>query len=314
MMKIALLLFACLIAAIRPLDAHVGDRTYFVAELSDADLASIDLDDGDIGDWQEVLGEPTLTARDFIIFGEPDIASFNFRIWLGWHDATNRIYVAMEQVDDVYFNQFDRTDFMTPNFFLTGHDGSLRLYVDGDHSGGQYAYMGPYENEIEEWALLYGQGAQGYAALGQVFDGGTHISTMVTELLSQFSYDLGYADWFAWPPYAEGGGGARGESPSVVVTEFYVTPFDRLIWNSSEESQITDLFPGKTIGGNIVLGDHDGEDASRSSYSLIQFTSELFGTADGFGDFLLLGADGAVPGDTAVEGRTWARIKASLGK
>jgi hypothetical protein len=316
MMKMTLLLFVCLIAAIHPLDAHLGDRTYFIAELSDADLASIDLDDGDIGDWQEILGEPTLTADDFIGYGEPDIASFNFHIWMGWHDATDRIYVAMEQVDDFYYNHFDRTDFTTPNFFLTGHDGFLSLDVDGDHSGGQYKYTGPGENETEEWALLYGQGAQGYTALGQVFDGGTHISTSVTELLSQFSYDLGYADWFAWPPYAEGGGGARGEAPSVAVTEFYVTPFDRLVWNSSEESQVSDLFPGKIIGGKIAITDRDEDGIFSSAYSLVPFATadnfELALTADAFADFLLLGADGTVPGDTAVEGRTWARIKASF--
>jgi hypothetical protein len=312
MMKMILLLFVFLMAAIGPLDAHLGDRTYFIAELSDADLASIDLDDGDIGDWQDILGDPTLTANDFIGYGEPDIASFNFRIWLGWHDATDRIYVAMEQVDNFYFNQFDRSEFSTANFSLGGYDGSMNLYVDGDHSGGQYAYNGPGENK-EEWALLSDQGSQGYSALGQVFDSGTHISTTVTELLSQFSsYGLGYAHWFAWPPYAEGGGSALGEAPSVAVTEFYVTPFDRLVWNSPEESLVSDLFPGKTIGCKILLTDNDEDGISSSIHALVPFSSEYSGTADGFGDFLLLGADGTVPGGTAVEGKSWARIKASF--
>ena len=45
--------------------AHIGDEVYFFYELLDADLHRIDLADGSIEDWLEVIGEPSLTASDF---------------------------------------------------------------------------------------------------------------------------------------------------------------------------------------------------------------------------------------------------------
>ena len=42
--------------------AHVGDEIYPFLELLDEDLARIDLNDGSVDDWLEVLGEPSLTA------------------------------------------------------------------------------------------------------------------------------------------------------------------------------------------------------------------------------------------------------------
>ena len=56
-----------------PAGAHVGDRIYQICELTDADLAAIDLKDGTVGDWEEVLGEPTLTAVDFVMYGQLDL-------------------------------------------------------------------------------------------------------------------------------------------------------------------------------------------------------------------------------------------------
>ena len=40
--------------------AHVGDEIYPFFELLDKDLARIDLTDGSVEDWYEVLGEPSL--------------------------------------------------------------------------------------------------------------------------------------------------------------------------------------------------------------------------------------------------------------
>ena len=114
------------------------------------------------------------------------------------------------------------------------------------------------------------------------------------------------------PPYAAGGGGSQGEQPSVAVTEFYVTPFDRLIWNSLEESVISDLFPGKTIGLSIRFADMDEPLIMESIYSLPGSGSRSAFTANGFADFVLVGTDGSIPQDTAVESGTWARIKASF--
>ena len=89
--------------------AHQGPRVYPILELSDEDLAQIDIMDGSIDDWLAVVGEPTMTALDFYALGSYHPADLDFRIWLAWHDHTDRIYVAMERADDVHVNEYDRT-------------------------------------------------------------------------------------------------------------------------------------------------------------------------------------------------------------
>ena len=117
---------------------HSEDRIYPILELTDSDLNRIDVKDGSVFDWQDVLGEPTLTAREFVaspIFDPYDPADLDFRIWLGWHDASDRLFVAMEGVDDVYINilkQDGSLETSVPN------DSSILFSVDGDHSGGQF--------------------------------------------------------------------------------------------------------------------------------------------------------------------------------
>ena len=67
------------------------------------DEAAIDVTDGSIEDWEELFGEPSLTSLDFTGFtsyqGSGESMDYNpsdldFRIWLGWNGASDRIYVG----------------------------------------------------------------------------------------------------------------------------------------------------------------------------------------------------------------------------
>ncbi|MCC7264297.1 MAG: hypothetical protein IT369_17440, partial [Candidatus Latescibacteria bacterium] len=85
-----------------------------IPELTDEDLARIDLHDGSVQDWLQVVGEPTLRPADMSISVYPsrqyhDPGDLDFRIWLGWHGASNRFYVALERADDIHVNRFDRS-------------------------------------------------------------------------------------------------------------------------------------------------------------------------------------------------------------
>ncbi len=71
---------------------HFGDRILPILEITDGMLAQIELD-GLIDEWPEVYGEPTLTPLDFSRY-HYDPADLDFRVWLGLHDATDRIYVG----------------------------------------------------------------------------------------------------------------------------------------------------------------------------------------------------------------------------
>ena len=46
-------------------EAHLGDRVYPVTYLSDEMLERIDLKDGLVDEWYELVGEPSMTLLDF---------------------------------------------------------------------------------------------------------------------------------------------------------------------------------------------------------------------------------------------------------
>ena len=69
--------------------AHIGDQVYPFFELPDEDLDRIDLTDGSVEDWSEVIGEPSLTASDFFwLFGAYDLSEVDFRISVSYTHLT----------------------------------------------------------------------------------------------------------------------------------------------------------------------------------------------------------------------------------
>ena len=96
--------------------ADFPDRVYRFVELTDEEVARIDLKDNSVDDWLEVVGEPSLWPLDFAAApgSVHDPSSLDFRIWLAWHDKTDRLYVAAEFIDDIHI------DFSTrrPKLFL----------------------------------------------------------------------------------------------------------------------------------------------------------------------------------------------------
>ncbi len=98
------------------------------------------------------------------------------------------------------------------------------------------------------------------------------------------------------------------------MTEFYVTPFDRLIQDSPEESVVSTLSPGTLIGFVLHIGDIDEEGAWRAE-TVHSITGQDYWSdslnADGFARGLLVGPGGEIP-DSAVESLTWGRIKATF--
>ena len=284
------------------LEAQWSDRLYPIRELTDEMRARIDLRDGSVEDWLEVHGEPTLTALDFAThprYPEYDPSSFDFRIWLAWHDAGNHLFVAAEIVDDIYVGDDpDRAPHWAPR------EATVHFLVDGDRSGGTTVETGVDNVVIRD--ITMGQ-AQWYWAVAENRERGSNV----------------FLDWvsthFPWVhqvPYADGGGSVLDSQPVFYVIEFYVTAFDRLIWDAPEQSLVSKLFPGKMIEFAMQLNDSDtypptvdrshdlfGPDAS--------WDKPLIWSSDPWAHGILLGADGGTEG-TAVESVTWGRIKASL--
>ncbi len=288
-------------------EAQESERLYPFVELTDADLAQIDVTDGSVDEWVDLLGEPTLTALDFQIPpNRPpyDPADMDYRVWLAWHGASQRLYVAIERSDDIYINNYEGAEKIRACVFMEQHDSAVNFRVDGDASGGQYYFNRNEIKDDEERRLRTNQHAQSYIVLGDIFGGGPHVC-----LVAQSGDE---EDWFHLPPYAEGGGASFGEHPTLSVTEFYVTPFDRFIWNSPEESVVSTLSPGTLIGFYLAIADLDEEGRAETIHSIrAQDQWDSLWNADIFARGLLVGPGGELP-DSAVESMTWSRIKATF--
>ena len=287
--------------------AHVGDRVYPVAWLSDEMLEKIDLKDGLVDEWQELIGEPSMTLLDFtesLGMRELDPSNLDFRIWLAWHDDPPRFYLAFLASDDVYLNTYDfYGNDNDPFMFL--HD-SITLVIDGDH-GGARVVMTACRKRVWNAGRIRSMDAIAGSSSGPTLVDG--YSTVLTG--EKFA-------WLVFPPYGDGGGGVFGENPTLSAIELYVTPFDRLVIDDIEGSVASDLTAGQVIGFAILIHDWDGhQDGTAWWVPEAMFPgsrhalSRIFSVhADSFIDGILLGPEPA--GDAAVGTVSWGRIKAAL--
>ena len=290
-----------------PARAQLGDRVIPIPEITEEAVARIDLQDGTVAEWRDILGEPALTITDFGIWQGSDISAydpsdFDFVMWLGWRQLTNHLYVAVAATDDHYVNEFGGdVKYASDQESVWDH---VAIGIDGDHSGGRWIDPAGWAND--DFKTLYNAHVQYYVGMAQPHTG----SHVVLESTSQFS------DWMSSPPYSEGGGGLFGENPLVVIVEFYVTAFDRLDWASPDNSEVSQLFPGKIIGLRPVVVDRDGPGSNdRALYTaapLYPDDPEKWMFAESFVDAVLVGDDGTGGGGTAVKLDSWGRIKASL--
>ena len=240
-------------------EAHVGDRVFPIPELTDEMLAQIDLRDGLVDDWIDVVGEPLLTPVDFALTSATPIheglvdapgtfnaADFDFRIWLAWHDKSDRLVVAGQFVDDIFVND---PEGFGEFFFFDDYD-VVRLHVDGDHSGPPYLVDGS-----ETLHSL----AQEYVSMAGVSNGSS------IHLCCEQNSGM----WMIGPPYSDGGGLGFGENPTIWVVEFMVTPFDRILWDDPDGSTPSTLDAGETIGLSLSVEDHDLPAADFTYYALL---------------------------------------------
>ena len=297
--------------------AHVGDRVYPIAYLSDEMLEMIDLQDGSVDEWYDLVGDPIMTLLDFTeAWGEKalDPSDFDFRIWLAWHDDPARFYIAFVASDDSYKNTHDHT--LDEGIRV---NDSISVAIDGDHSGG--AGCGLSNCSEEDWLDAHGQ-TQYYDAIARTPNGPT-----LEDPTPKFFFQT-ETEEFAWttlPPYAEGGGGVAGEMPFISVIELYVTPFDRRTgnWDSPEEIVVSDLADDQVIGFAFAVFDTDESEhgviwtpetmqPTTPDFDSLAVIDIAFLRADRFLDGLLLPGETGGLGDSAVGSVSWGRIKAAL--
>ena len=308
---ISLLTLAPLLGSASATHAHIGDQIYPIFELLDEDLDRIDLTDGSVEDWIDVLGEPSLTGADFYYpYSSYDPTNCDNRFWLAWHRRSGTLWVAMERFDDIYVNNYagEILEAGLPKMFrpaMIRWDSYFSFMVDGDHSGGRYLFGRSSCDgcTVEETRLLNNRQAQHYLAIAETTDG-QHVG-----------YD-GAGEWVVREPYAAAGGGVLGATPATSVTELKVTPFDDLVYDDEAASAASELYPGKVIGFNISTLDNDATDGMGApAYQWLSDRVSTLSLADLLVDGLLMdaGQDPSHYDDvSAVEPSSWARIKAAL--
>lgn len=235
--------------------------------------------DGDLGDWSwfpEVLAISTVQS---FVHG-PDIFDpndFDWTVRVAWSDEENRIYVAFEVHDDVFFpydQVGEREVYLYDNF---------GLIADADHSGGIYEGPGVPEEEngtqAQLWMFPLGGPTEGY----------------------HFVYLFGGATWYDEPPYSAYAYRREGERRHV--GEIGLIPFDHASQRRPEDSQVHDLTADEVIGLSCLYDDHDEEGTIHDGQWKTH--ESLEGTIDAtvVSHLILLAAD---PGAAAVEPQTWA--------
>ena len=184
----------------------VGARTsggvYPILEITEE--ARIDLKDGVVDDWSELLGEPTFTALDFTAFEwiDPDAestaydpSSLDFRIWLGWGRNPSRLYVAGIFSDDVFVGP--DSEFSTA---LGGRQDHMFLYVDGDHDGAP-----SFDTSDRVWGSDEDSGIFDMYAQGTMLPRSRRREKCFTPVTGRW----GDSPWWSYPPYGDGGGRRR---------------------------------------------------------------------------------------------------------
>lgn len=116
--------------------------------------------------------------------------------------------------------------------------------------------------------------------------------------------------WFVEPPYASGGGGSFSEQPFLSVTEFYVTPFDELVWDDPAATKVTDLRPNGRITFQLTIPDYDAPDERNGVWLSFPATGGVMSDTERHTDGILVprGRD-AQEGGGAPRALSWAAVK-----
>ena len=256
--------------------------------------------DGDLTDWEVVGDSYAILTGQFHDLISPEVEAsdsddFAARLMVGWNKAENRLYIAAQVRDDIH--QIDRPAGSAEVIF---RDDAMELFIDADHSGGQFANFT--ELSDEEYRRRNGTEANHFVLAGPPPD-------------EDFFVNYSAAVWYALPdgPYTRAAVEFAGVLGGKGVTNYEVmlVPFDRVDINAVFQSEEHLLREGEILGFNVEFNDLDvHSDLFDAKWSLSgQHNSYRF--SDRFTDLMLMSLEGTLQG-TAVEPRSWGRLKASL--
>jgi len=255
--------------------------------------------DGDLRDWDVIGAGYVITGTQFhdLVDGAPAVSGdFSVRLMVGWSELPNRLYVAAEVVDDVH--QIDRPAGTAAQ--LIWQDDDMEVFVDADHSGGQYADFS--DLPLEEQLAYNGAEANHFVMSGPPPD-------------EDFFVNYSAAAWYAQAagPHTEAAltHSSVPGGPTITSYELGLALFDRVDMKADFLSLAHDLNEGQIIGLNVEFNDFDAHPEFYDAKWSLSGGHNAFRLSERFADFRLAPLEDQ-SGPTAAQNRTWGQIKASF--
>ena len=252
--------------------------------------------DGDLSDWagvDDAFAIDTAQFVDLVSDAEVDGGDFSARLWVGWSDTENRLYMAARVLDDVH--QIDRP---SGSAILMWQDDDMEVFVDADHSGGQFADFS--DLSAAEQLRSNGTEANHFVIAGPPPD-------------QDFFLGFSAADWYSRHdgPFSAAAYRFEGDVDGLTAInyEMMLVPYNRIDVGAEFQSIGHDLAPGEVLGFNVHFNDFDQNPTVFEAVWSLSGGQNSFRLSERFSDLRLMESD---PGPTAVRDRSWGRIKASF--
>ena len=280
--------------------AHLPQgREYSAFHFPDHFLPAID---GNLGDWGIFEPSYVIGTEDLVDLVDADggtvaLEDFAVRAMVGWNDTANKMFFAVQVTDDMH--QVDRPPGTAASRIF--QDDDVEIFLDADHSGGQYADFA--ELSSEEQIQVNGTEANHFILAGPSPD-------------EDYFVNFSAAAWYALPdgPYSAAAIGQNGTAVGTTITTTYeimLVPFDKVDIGAVFLSDEHDMEADEIMGFNLEFNDFDRlSDLFDAKWSLSGGTNG-FKFSERFSDLRLMPLDNIFEA-TVVRPESWARIKASF--
>ena len=254
--------------------------------------------DGDLTDWEIVdpgFCVSTDQFTDLVSGAAPDPTDFRTTLCVGWNDALNQLYISALVADDVH--QVDRPEGTPPALIF--QDDDFEVFLDADHSGGQFADFSDLSEE--EQLRLNGTEANHFILSGPPPPNG------------DFFVNFSAAGWYSDPDGEFTKASVVVVSPGVVAYELALTPFDRIDVGASFLSVAHDLRAGEVLGFNVEFNDFDTHPELYEAKWSLSGGQNSFRLSERFADLELAEfSDSDAGTETAIVDKSWGQIKTSI--
>ena len=256
--------------------------------------------DGNLDDWDMVDDSYEIATGQFRDLINPDGEAidsddFSVRLKVGWNKTVNRLYFAAQVRDDVH--QVDRP--VGSAAVRIFQDDALELFIDADHSGGQYANFS--ELSSDEQLQRNGADANHFVLAGPPPD-------------EDFFVNFSAAAWYALVdgPYTSAAFefvGVMGGA-GVMSYEVMLVPFDRVDINAVFQSVEHVMEEGEIIGFNVEFNDFDANSELFDAKWSLSGQLNSFRFSERFADLILMPLEGIFQ-PTVARTSSWGRLKTS---